>query len=242
MARCYGPLLWPAPAALTHMSDLNDSRILHSWSANASPWTKAVRDDQIESRVLVTNAAIIEIVSDLRPKTVLDIGCGEGWLCRALADRDVDTVGVDAIPELVEKAAGAHPTGRYLVATYEEINSGALDVKVDVAVANFALIGGETVDELIATVPRLLNDDGALVIQTLHPLVACGESPYRDGWREGSWTGFSADFTQPAPWYFRTLETWVKLFDESGFRLTRLHEPVDPRTGRPASVIFVAAT
>ena len=39
-----------------------------------------------------------------RPSTVLDIGCGEGWLCRALADKGMKVWGVDAIPELITAA------------------------------------------------------------------------------------------------------------------------------------------
>lgn len=36
---------------------LSDARVVDSWHKNASPWTTAVRDDQIESRRLVTNRA-----------------------------------------------------------------------------------------------------------------------------------------------------------------------------------------
>jgi hypothetical protein len=79
-----------------------------------------------------------------------------------------------------------------------------------------------------------------LVIQTLHPVIAAGESPYADGWRQGSWTGFSDDFSDPAPWYFRTMESWVRLLRDSGFVLRELREPVHPISGKPASVIFVA--
>jgi hypothetical protein len=47
----------------------------------------------------------------------------------------------------------------------------------------------------------------SFIIQTLHPLIACGDFSYQDAWREGSWAGFSDDFTDLAPWYFRTLES-----------------------------------
>jgi hypothetical protein len=79
-----------------------------------------------------------------------------------------------------------------------------------------------------------------LVVQTLHPVVATGDAPYVDGWRAGSWAGFGAAFSDPAPWYFRTLASWVRLLDASGLRLRELREPVHPATGRPASAIFVA--
>ena len=121
------------------------------------------------------------------------------------------------------------------------IAAGRLElVPVDVVVANFSLIGKESVDNLIAAVPSMLAPSGALVIQTLHPLVATGDLPYVDGWRDGSWAGFGADFSDPAPWYFRTLETWANLLRETGFRLDELREPLHPTSQKPASVIFIA--
>lgn len=60
-------------------------RLRRSWDANAHAWTDAVRNESIESRRLVTNAAIIEAVRSCGGQRVLDLGCGEGWLARALA-------------------------------------------------------------------------------------------------------------------------------------------------------------
>jgi hypothetical protein len=89
-------------------------------------------------------------------------------------------------------------------------------------------------------VPSLLDVGGALIVQTVHPIIAGGDLPYVDGWRTGSWAGFSDDFADPAPWYFRTLESWVKLFVDSGFRLREMREPLHPTTQKPASALFVA--
>jgi 2-polyprenyl-3-methyl-5-hydroxy-6-metoxy-1,4-benzoquinol methylase len=217
----------------------DEGQIVESWRKNARPWTAAVRENQIASRILVTNDAIVDAVISRSPRTVLDIGCGEGWLARALSARGITTIGVDVVPALIEQARAAGG-GDFRVASYEEIAAGALDVKVDLAVANFSLIGKDSVDVLVRKAPALLNEKGSLVIQTLHPLVAGGEEPYVDGWRKGSWAGCGQDFSDPAPWYFRTLQTWLKLITESGFHLDELREPLHPETGRPASIIFVA--
>ncbi len=77
-------------------------------------------------------------------------------------------------------------------------------------------------------------------MQTLHPLVVNGELAYVDGWRDGSWAGFSGDFVDPLPWYFRTVDTWLALFSACGFGLRETLEPINPKTGKPASIIFVA--
>ncbi len=76
-------------------------------------------------------------------------------------------------------------------------------------------------------------------MQTVHPLASCGDAPYVDGWREGSWAGFSSDFADAPPWYFRTLASWVALFLDSGLRITSLREPLHPDTGKPVSLILM---
>ena len=222
------------------MDPLSDEKIVDSWHTNATPWTAAVREQRIESRRLVTDRAIIDAITGQRPRSVLDLGCGEGWLVRTLAARGIpEVIGVDVVPALIDQARAAGG-GEFRVASYEAIARGELQITVDVAVANFALIGKEAVDALIQSAPQLLNPGGALVIQTLHPVVACGDLPYIDGWREGSWAGFSDDFTDPAPWYFRTLETWVRLIASSGLVLVEMREPIHPTTNKPASILFIA--
>lgn len=222
------------------MDPLSDAKILDSWHKNAAPWTTAVRDRQIESRRLVSDQSVIDAILGCKPETVLDLGCGEGWLSRALSNAGIRVIGVDAVPELIAQAKNAGG-GDFRVLSYEQIAAGALDERADVVVCNFALLGRESVAGLFAAVPSLLNSNGTFIVQTLHPVSACGDRPYRDGWREGSWQGFGPAFTDPAPWYFRTLESWTRLFARNGLRLIETREPRHPETGQPVSVIFIAA-
>lgn len=217
------------------MTAHTDAAILEAWSRNANPWTAAVRGGEIESRTLVTNAAIVDAVRSRAPRTGVDLGCGEGWLVRALPE--VAMVGVDAIAGLVD---GAHAAGggEFRVMSYEDIAAGKLALAVDVAVANFSLIGKDAVDGLFAAAPSYLRAGGALIVQTVHPLMACGDAPYADGWRTGSWAGFSDDFQDAPPWYFRTVSSWIALFARHCLQLAEMREPLHPRTGKPVSLIL----
>jgi 2-polyprenyl-3-methyl-5-hydroxy-6-metoxy-1,4-benzoquinol methylase len=215
-----------------------DREIIDSWSKNAAPWIVAIQEQQIESRKLISDQSIIDTVVSHNARTVLDLGCGEGWLTRELSARGMEVMGVDGIAALIAQAQSMS-TDRFELATYTEIAAGKLTEKFDVVVANFSLFGNESVVDLFRSIPLLLNPQGAFIIQTLHPTISCRDLAYVDGWRYSSWAGFSDDFTDPAPWYFRTLATWIKLYRTYGFTLVDIHEPLQPNTGKPASVIFV---
>lgn len=216
----------------------SDAKIVELWAKNAQPWTVSVREKQIESRNQGTDQAVVDAILSCSPRSVLDIGCGEGWLVRKLAANNVSVVGIDVVPALIEAAERAGG-GDFFAMSYEEIATGKLEVSVDVIVCNFSLLGKESVEGIFRVAPSLLDRHGSFIVQTLHPVIACGDLPYREGWRRGSWAGFSADFSDPPPWYFRTLESWIKLFVDGGFRLREVREPVQEETQKPASVIFI---
>jgi 2-polyprenyl-3-methyl-5-hydroxy-6-metoxy-1,4-benzoquinol methylase len=219
---------------------MSDKKIIQSWHCNASPWITAVREQQIESRTAVTDTAIVSAVTEHAPATVLDVGCGEGWLARALIARGMQVTGVDVVPELIAAARQAGD-GTFLELAYEALTTHPFAQRFDAMVCNFSLIGDHSTESVINAAPSLLRPGGHLFVQTLHPVVACGDEPYCDGWREGSWRGFSEDFTDPAPWYFRTLESWQSLIARAGLSLLSLKEPRRSAGSQPASVIFVAS-
>ncbi|MBL8960500.1 MAG: class I SAM-dependent methyltransferase [Gemmatimonadetes bacterium] len=222
------------------MDPLSDAKVIDSWHTNAAAWSDIVRDQGVESRRLVTDAAIVDAVTRRAPRRVLDLGCGEGWLSRRLAqEHHMDVLGVDAIPDLVRRAQ-ALGGARYEVASYESLATRHFDPPFDAVVANFSLLGAEAVDGVVARVPAWLSAGGCFIVQTVHPLVANGERPYRTGWREGSWAGFPSAFTDPAPWYFRTTADWISLVVRAGLAPVEVLEPLHPTTERPASLLIVA--
>jgi 2-polyprenyl-3-methyl-5-hydroxy-6-metoxy-1,4-benzoquinol methylase len=228
-------------------SESLETQILRSWHINASPWSRAIRSASIVSRELVTNGAILEAVTSVSlsasarrgPWRVLDVGCGEGWLTRALASLGMRVLGIDAVPALVEDAqksgGGDFQVLDYAAIARREWRAGPFDA----AVCNFSLLGAESVESLVAGLAGYLANPGHLIIQTLHPVAACGDAPYQDGWRAGTWRGFSSDFVDPAPWYFRTVETWQSLLERCGFDLVETREPKAAQATMPSSIIWI---
>jgi 2-polyprenyl-3-methyl-5-hydroxy-6-metoxy-1,4-benzoquinol methylase len=233
-----------------------------SWEANAAAWTQAVRDAAIPSRRAGTDAAVLAAceaaLAGRAGAHVLDLGCGEGWLARALATRGAHVLGLDASAALIDAAraasggsaaggpAAAEPRAcapvRFDVVDYETLT--ARDTVAagpfDLIVCNFALLG-DPVAPVLAAVRRRLAVGGRVVIQTVHPWVATGDGTYAEGWRVETFATFATPFPASMPWYFRTLGGWIAALGEGGLRLEVLGEPTHPESGRPLSLLLVCA-
>ena len=217
-----------------------------SWERNAGLWRDAVRDDLIPSRKTVTNRAIIDAAAALKPRRVLDMGCGEGWLIRALS-ANLDPargagsalVGADGSKALVAAARAADAAATYLALDYRVFTEdpSLAGGPFDLVVYNFSLLDDRVTDVLAAS-RRVLDDDGVILVQTVHPRTACGDAPYEDGWRTEGFDGFSSGAWQPMPWYFRTTESWRAAGTAAGLALVSSQEPVDPARGEPASLLL----
>lgn len=218
-----------------------ERRLRSSWVANAPAWSAAVRGGTIPSRRAGTDAAIVAALTAIRPGRVLDVGCGEGWLARALASHGHQVVGIDGSAPLID-AARALGGGEFHVVDYARLGEEAGPAgpgPYDAIVCNFSLLGADLSD-MLRQLGRLLAPDAPLLVQTVHPFAAVGDGPYRDGWHEEHFTGFGGAFRVPMPWYFRTIAGWVRLLESAGFAIAALEEPIDPTSGRPLSLLLTA--
>ena len=213
------------------------AQIEESWTTNADAWVRVVRDGLIPSRRAGTDQAIVAACMASGKSPVLDVGCGEGWLVRALALRGVAAVGIDVSAPLIVRAREGD-------GTFDVVGYAALERDPDVhagpwplIVCNFALLG-EPVHPLLAALRVRLADGGQLLVQTVHSWSARGDGPYRSEWRTEAFDAFGIPFPTVMPWYYRTLGSWVSGFTASGLRIVHLQEPLHPETGAPLSLLF----
>ncbi len=218
-----------------------EQHIIQSWQENAGNWIGLIESEGIESRKLVTNKAIFHAIAAAKPSSVFDIGCGEGWLAKQLSDLGISVSGVDIVPAFVARAK-EKVNGQFFVASYEDIYTYTFKIRLsklfDVIVINFALIGKESAESLLAALPQYLLPDGKLIIQTLHPHIRKEIDDYVSGWKEGGWSGLGDQFTMPYEWYFRTMEDWHLLFRKCGFEKIRTTDTIHPSSGKLLSAIF----
>ncbi|HMS03113.1 MAG TPA: class I SAM-dependent methyltransferase [Gemmatimonadaceae bacterium] len=222
-------------------------RLAASWITNAAAWTHVVQSGGIPSRKAGTDGAILAAVARLPRGRVLDVGCGEGWLTRALAAAGHEAVGVDASAPLIDAARAAsiaqdrEGAPRYAVASYVELAGAAerLGGPFDAAVCNFALLDDDLTTTLSA-LHALLSPKGTLLVQTVHPLTALAGAPYVDAWREETFAAFDETFPATMPWYYRTLGSWMRALLSGGFALEALEEPRADGQPLPLSLLITA--
>lgn len=217
-----------------------DEKIIASWVANADQWTRAVRSSLIPSRVAGTDQAIVDAVRRENPRTVLDAGCGEGWLARALAAEGYAVRGIDGSAPLIDRAR-EHGGAEFEALSYDEIieRPERAGGPYDAIVLNFALFA-ERIAPLLRALATRLEPGGVIIIQTLHPWVAAEEPGYVDGWRVATFAGFGGPFPESMPWYFRTLATWSRELAEAELVIASIDEPRHPETGQPLSLLITA--
>ena len=220
------------------------------WRKNAVAWREAIAAAQIASRVLVTNAAIMAAILAQDPGYLLDLGCGEGWLCRRLWQEKqqqpglahCEIMGVDASQELLDIALALNPDPeiRFQAVDYFNLRSVFSGQRpFDTIVCNFSLLGEHSVAAVFAALPQILAPGGRLIVQTLHPESQPAEIRSQpDRWHAGSWDGFSSAFRDPAPWFYRQRSSWRGLFAAAGLTLQEIN-PQHPETEAPLSAILI---
>lgn len=218
---------------MSHAKDLE-----RSWIANAANWTQAVRDGLIPSRKAGTDAAIVAAITARRPQRLLDVGCGEGWLIRAVrAQTACDAVGIDGSADLVRDAAAVDPASRYVALKYDALIIGRHDLGAgfDVIAFNYALFE-EDIVPLLAAARGLLAPRGAIVIQTLHPNTFVG---VEEGWHTEDFSAFQNQDWTPMPWYLRSLGSWRGSIARGGLAIVDTREPKAQPDGPPLSLLMI---
>jgi len=208
------------------------AEIAAAWDANAENWARAVRSGAIASRAEATDAAILAAVGARRPRALLDMGCGEGWLVRRLTQEGVaEVAGLDASAALIDLARAADPTGDYRIADYRGAAAAFAGRAFDVVCFNFALLDADAAQAL-ADGRRLLADGGAIVIQTVAPDPVCdGE----EGWRTEDFRSFPGERWRAMPWYARSLAGWRTAAAQAGLRVASAAHVGEPQ---PVSLLL----
>ena len=108
------------------------------------------------------------LLGDVDGKRVLDVACGQGQLCRLLAERGGELTGVDAAPRLIDFAKSRGPADiDYHVGDARAIDRGLQGF--DLATCVMALMNIEPFAPVVDGIARSLSVGGSAVFVVLHP-------------------------------------------------------------------------
>lgn len=176
---------------------------------------------------------------------VLDLGCGEGLVARAVAARGATVVGIDSSPRMIEHARiteKSQPSGALF-----SIDDGCTlatigTASVEWVTAGLSLNNVPDLDATLAAVHRVLTPGGTLVFTIPHP---CFEAPHAtwvetgdgtirrlvgDYLTEGFWRSSNPNGARRAGNQHRKLSTYITALMNNGFKIAAVDEPTpDPR-------------
>ncbi|MDT0487280.1 class I SAM-dependent methyltransferase [Streptomyces doebereineriae] len=210
-----------------------------TWDTIADWYAERVRTGSAMHE-FARDALLDGLPADLHGQRILDLGCGEGLITRALAMRGGSVVGIDPSPRMIGHARAAEeatPSG----ARYAVDDGGSLATvatgSVEWVTAGLSLNNVPDLTAAVSAVRRVLVPGGHLVFTVPHP---CFEAP-RARWSggadelpgrvvgnylaEGFWRSANPDGARRAGNQHRMLSTYVTSLIEHGFVIGRLAEP-----------------
>ena len=221
-------------------NSVTDATSVDPWNQNASYWVRIIREQRDRYRNELTDAAVLQAIGPCQNMKILDAGCGEGYMCRKLADLGAQAVGIDASERLIE-AARNHPGQQHASMSFEVASADSLpyaDGSFDLVLCNHLLNDLPDPSDTIRELARVLRPGGRIVILMLHPCFYNKHSERTSASNGGIAAAyfetrsisqhFEVDgLTSPASntAWFRPLEFYTEELRKSGFFLSSLTEP-----------------
>lgn len=209
----------------------------NGWDASAAAWIADMGEHGDFGRRYVLDPVMVPLALEGRPKTALDVGCGEGRFCRMLAKHGVRTTGIDPTKALIAEAKARDPAGTYLEADAAKLPLE--DATFDLVVSCLSLVDIPNAAAAIAEMARVMRPGGRLLIANSNGFNTAGDGE-GCGWARDA-NGAKAHFridhylqerTQWIEWrgirianHHRPLSTYMKLLLSQGLRLTHFDEP-----------------
>ncbi|NJO83475.1 MAG: methyltransferase domain-containing protein [Blastochloris sp.] len=80
------------------MTELSNVHNIQAWSNFSREMIEAVGDEGDAARRYILNPVLFALTGDVAGRSLLDAGCGAGYLCRLFAQRGAHVTGIEPAP------------------------------------------------------------------------------------------------------------------------------------------------
>lgn len=138
---------------------------------------KEMRDSKINANELIEIPTIKSMLPDLKGKTILELGCGEGEMSNFFVEMGAKkVVGIDISQNMISEAKKHQCENlEFKVLPMEEISS--ISGKFDIVFSSLAFHYVEDFFKLMQDISDKLKKNGQLIFSQEHPLVTCYIKP-----------------------------------------------------------------
>ena len=198
-------------------------------------WTAMIRDEINPFRKYVTDPALFNRLDNWPgPMSILEMGCGEGYIVRRLAQRGHQVTGFDLSLPLLQAAAAAERHGSDFV-NGDVLQMPFHDGAFEAAVSNFLIIELPDPAVAIAETARVLKPGGRFLFEIVHPFCFTDNAGQTSGQRVTDY--FTSQYFEEkfvvdgriSPLksirYHHPLSLYTQALTQHGFHITALEEP-----------------
>lgn len=133
---------------------------------------KNMRDTGVNANELLEIPVIKSMLPDLKNKTILDLGCGNGGMSRYFIEQGAKSVlAIDISNNMINEAYEKNNLEGITYQVLEMENISKLNLKFDLVFSSLAFHYVEDFDKLMSDIYNLLNEDGILLFSQEHPIV-----------------------------------------------------------------------
>ncbi len=207
------------------------------WNRVADDGRMQVGEEEDSHRMLNAAPVLWACAGDVNGLTVLDAGCGTGYVSKKLYDRGARVTGIDFSERMIEIARAHNPHIDFRVDSCTQLAT-IDDEHFDLVIANYVLMDTPDLQGTMHAFYRVLKPDGVVVVVFSHPCFMQAGATVSDNGEEiryrwsfpyfeqrkcvdPPWAHFTAEFI----WFHRPLSDYWKAFRAAGFVVVDFEEP-----------------
>jgi 2-polyprenyl-3-methyl-5-hydroxy-6-metoxy-1,4-benzoquinol methylase len=211
------------------MPDLTNADVINAYADYPQDLIEGFGEEGDFTRKYLLNPTIFALLGDVRDKTILDAGCGQGYLCRLLARKGAKVTGVEPSDAFYHYALHREESEQVGIRYVQADLSTWLPPQntFDFVIANMVLMDIPDYQAALKTCVAALSIGGGFIFSLLHP---CFEEA-GSVWKEKRYVSvrdyFEERSVKQTYGYFihRPLSTYLNSIIEAGGMLQKIIEP-----------------